>query len=149
MNNTWGVYEVRGRLGGGKECEASNRRAVAFFIRWRVDGTKRRRSFKTRAHAKTFRELLITAKTKGWEADERGWPRDPDSEAKSTRVDEDAAARTGRTIEQYIEEVWWPTISVTLADKSRLGHRRNADLAIDPSATEGQRPEARAGECGR
>lgn len=27
--------------------------------------------------------------------------------------------------------MWWPTISVTLADKSRLGHRRNADLAID------------------
>ena len=41
MNHTWGVYEVRGRLAGGEECPASNRKAVSYFVRWRVDGTKR------------------------------------------------------------------------------------------------------------
>ena len=55
MNGSWGVYEVRGRLAGGQECAPSNKSAVSYFVRWRVDGTKRRRSFKTKSHAVTFR----------------------------------------------------------------------------------------------
>lgn len=39
---------------------------TAFFVRCRVDGKARRRTFKTRAHAKTFRDLLISAKVRGW-----------------------------------------------------------------------------------
>lgn len=131
MNGSWGVYEVRGRLAGGQECAPSNKSAVSYFVRWRVDGTKRRRSFKTKSHAVTFREVLLKAKVLGWAADERGWPIDPQRPAppESTAAPESEPA-VGRTIEQYVNDVWWPTISVTLADKSRLGHRRNADLAV-------------------
>lgn len=131
MNHTWGVYEVRGRLAGGEECPASNRKAVSYFVRWRVDGTKRRRSFKTKGHASTFRDLLLKAKLNGWAADERGWPIDPQLPvAPQPTEPADPEQPLGRTIEQYIDDVWWPTISTTLADKSRLGHRRNADLAV-------------------
>ena len=131
MNHTWGVYEVRGRLAGGAECAPNDKKAVAYFVRWRVDGTKRRRSFRTKSHAQTFRDLLLKAKLLGWPADERGWPIDPQAPAPEPAATVESAASPGRTIEQYIDGVWWPTISVTLADKSRLGHRRNADLAID------------------
>ena len=131
MNHTWGVYEVCGRLAGGEECAANNRKAVSYFVRWRVDGTKRRRSFKTKSHAATFRDLLLKAKLNGWAADDRGWPIDPHLPAAPQPTEPVAPEQAlGRTIEQYINDVWWPTISIALADKSRLGHRRNADLAV-------------------
>ncbi len=131
MNHTWGVYEVRGRLAGGEECPANNRKAVSYFVRWRVNGTKRRRSFRTKGHAATFRDLLLRAKLNGWAADERGWPVDPQLPVVAQPTEPVAPEQPlSRTVEQYINDVWWPTISATLADKSRLGHRRNADLAI-------------------
>lgn len=66
MNSTWGVYNVCGRLKGGKETTASDRNAVSFYVRWRVNGKVRRRTFKTRGHARTVRDLLLNAKLNGW-----------------------------------------------------------------------------------
>lgn len=130
MNDTWGVYNVRGRLKGGTETVASDRNAVSFFVRWRVNGTARRRSFKTRGHARTFRDLLLKAKLNGWHADDRGWPVDPAVEAARPAPATEGATAGGRTLESYVEEVWWPTLGPTLGDKNRLGHRRNATLAV-------------------
>lgn len=103
MNRTWGVYEVRGRLSGGAECAPNDKKAVAFFVRWRVDGTKRRRSFRTKSHAQTFRDLLLKAKLLGWPADESGWPIDPQAPVPEQVAPVESAAQPGRTIEQYID----------------------------------------------
>jgi hypothetical protein len=41
------------------------------------------------------------------------------------------ACPVGHTLESYVWEVWWPTLTKTLNDKNRLGHRRNAEVAVD------------------
>lgn len=134
MNSTWGVYGVCGRLPGGKETTASDRAATSFFVRWRVDDKLRRRTFNTRAHAKSFRELLIGAKVAGWEADQRGWPVDPHSAtpvvlpAPAPPVDHPVLL--ARSFESYVNDTWWPTIRLGMNDKDRLRHRRNADVAV-------------------
>lgn len=137
MNGSWGVYEVCGRLPGGKETTVGDRAATRFFVRWRVDGRMRRRTFETKTHARQWRETLIAAKHQGWSADERGWP--VHTMAPAPQVVAEAAPGAGDsadgasdllTVETYVNEVWWPAVSVTLGDKSRIGHRRNADLAV-------------------
>ena len=135
MNHSWGVYAIRGRLEGGKETEASDKHAVSYFVRWRVDSRMRRRSFKTRGHANTFRDLLIAAKSMGWAADDKGWPINPASVAPLGSVNDapesaEVNVLPSFTVESYVEDVWWPTLRLTLSDKNRLGHRRNADLAV-------------------
>lgn len=129
MNRTWGVYGIRGRLAGGKECAPENKAAVSYFIRWRVNGTMRRRSFKTRTRARTFLLVLENAKDRGWPADELGWPLDPSLPPPEQPRSSSRTPLRAVLSSSYVNEVWWPT-SVTLADKSRLGHRRNADLAV-------------------
>lgn len=137
--STWGVYKVRGRLPGGKEVDLPNPQAKSFFVRWRVDGHLRRRTFNTKGHAKTFFDELEKARLFRWDADEEGWPIDPARPVpRSTPVldpaGEEAAAGTaptGHTFESYVWEVWWPTLTETLGDSNRLGHRRNAEVATD------------------
>lgn len=135
MNPTWGVYKVQGRLKGGQETASGDRKAVSYFVRWRVDGRKRRRSFKTRGHANTFYDELLKAKLLSWEADDRGWPINPDlARGEGLAWEASDATRdsvlTAYTVQTYVEQVWWPTIRSTLNPKNRLGHERNARLAV-------------------
>ena len=134
MNWTWGIYTIRGRLAGGAETAAQDRKAVSYFIRWRVNGSMRRRSFETRGYAATFRDELLKAKLLGWEADDKGLPIDPSRPAPAAPSGPSAtgsATRPGsHTLETYVNQVWWPTIRTTLEDKNRLGHKRNADVAV-------------------
>ena len=131
MNATWGVYKTQGRLKGGKETTGSDRKAVSFFVRWRVDGAKRRRSFKTRGHANTFYDELLKAKLLGWAADDKGWPIDPQVAAVQVPVVvAPAPVLAAHTFETYVDQAWWPTASTNMKPKNRLGHERNARVAV-------------------
>jgi hypothetical protein len=132
----WGVYGITGRLADGTHTSGSNRAAKKFVARWRVDGVEHERRFDQKGHANAFRDRLVVAKVEGWPADRYGWPADPalmSTDAASTVTAErrtPAEARQGHTVESYVWEVWWPIVSGTFDDKVRLGHRRNAELAV-------------------
>ncbi|MBD3924315.1 hypothetical protein IEZ26_06750 [Nocardioides cavernae] len=136
--STWGVYGIRGRLANGTETDSSDKRAKAYFIRWRVDGVRKRRTFRQKGHATTFRDELEKARLFAWAADERGWPVDPSRPVQPTMSEQPDAAGgmkpghwMSHTLESYVWEVWWPTLTKTLGDKNRLGHRRNAEVAVE------------------
>lgn len=131
MNSSWGIYGVRGRLQGGKETSESDRAATSFFVRWRVNGKMRRRTLKTRAHARSFRDVLICAKVGGWEADDRGWPLDPSQPNNPNSSLTAPAVVTAHSFETYVDDVWWPNLRLAKNDKDRIRHRRNADLAVE------------------
>lgn len=134
--STWGVYKIRGRLADGVEVDLPNKEAVRFYVRWRVNGSLRRRTFASKGHAKTFFDELEKARLFAWEADERGWPIDPSRTTASGPPESEADAVSGagvlnqHTVESYVWEIWWPTLTQTLGDKNRLGHRRNAEVAV-------------------
>ncbi len=75
-----------------------------------------------------------------WDADSRGWPIDPSrvapvpaaaaAAADSVRAIRSEADGEGHTVESYVWDVWWPTLAPTLDDKNRIGHRRNAEVAV-------------------
>ena len=46
MNHTWGVYNLQGKLADGREVAGDDRAAVKWFVRWRVDGHARKRTFR-------------------------------------------------------------------------------------------------------
>lgn len=100
MNHTWGVYNLQGKLADGREVAGDDRAAVKWFVRWRVDGHARKRTFAQKGHAKAFREHLTAAKFKGWAADDRGWPLDPDAIAAETVL---TAPVRAMTFEDYCE----------------------------------------------
>ncbi|MEP9362808.1 hypothetical protein ABLE68_07570 [Nocardioides sp. CN2-186] len=125
--SAWGVYGVQGRLPDGTHAGAGDRRAKAWFVRWRVDGRERRRTFRQKGYAKTFHDELTKAKLLAWEADDRGWPIDP---ARAVRPGTQPVIISS-TFETYVNRTWWPTVESTFDDKNRLGHRRNARLAVE------------------
>ncbi|RYB90074.1 site-specific integrase [Nocardioides glacieisoli] len=80
----------------------------------------------------------MEAKRYAWAADERGWPVDPGRPVSGsaaavhpTADTLDAASKSGHSFESYVWDVWWPTLTQTLEDKNRLGHRRNAEVAVE------------------
>ncbi|QIK74700.1 site-specific integrase [Nocardioides piscis] len=79
----------------------------------------------------------MKARLFAWPADDRGWPVDPSTPLTAPEPLADfgngpataAVART-HTFESYVWDVWWPTLKDTFEDKNRLGHRRNAEVAV-------------------
>ena len=154
MNSTWGVYPVRAKLQDGTHVEANDRRAVRWFVRWRVYGGERKRTFRQKGHAAAFHKELTKAQVMGWDADDRGWPLDPTAGAGTPTTGEVAVDDAGTfTFAKYCEDVWWPTMrEVFDGDKNRIGHRANMRLAVqllryragDPRV--GRKTGARVGE---
>lgn len=129
MSTSWGVYNLQGKLPDGSFVDGDDRRAVRWFVRWRVNGRARKKSFKSKGYAKTFRAKLLAAQGLGWAADSDGLPIDP--AVPTTQVTEPEAPTTGPTFQEYCEHTWYPTAKTGWGDKNRLGHRRNMRLAIE------------------
>ena len=127
MTTGWGVYNLAGKLPDGTHVAANDRRATRWFIRWRVNGTERKRTFKAKGHAKTFHSKLLAAQGMDWPADDRGYPIEPNRAAAASAV----RPPSSPTFEHYCEHTWYPTARSRWADKNRLGHRRNMRLAIE------------------
>ena len=127
MNSTWRVYPVSTNQPKSPEARGASRPKPPkrWLVRWRVNGVMRKRSFQQRGHADTFRDLLIEAKVKGWDADERGWPVDPGA---SDVQQPDLQAR-GLTFEDYAT-TWYDVRRAGFGDKTRRGHRDNMHFAI-------------------
>ncbi len=134
MSTHWGVYNLQGKLADGTTVDDRVRNASRWFVRWRVDGNPRKRTFKQKGHASTFRDHLLRAKVMGWPADERGWPISPDlKEAQSTALQQEAdrePAHLGPTFEDYCINVWYPNNAPQFGPKMRIGHRDNMRFAI-------------------
>lgn len=150
---TWGVYAIQGRTATNATVAHNDKTAVRWFVRWRVDGNLKKRTFPSKGYARTFHETLTRAKVMRWEADERGWPIDPDRPAASApttvvpghsaeasdrgATDPDAAAAraqvplAGMTFASYCTTLWWPIMEPTFGDKNMLGHRHNMRVAMD------------------
>ena len=130
MNSTWGVYPVTTNQGGAAATADGSRGKPTspkrWLVRWRVDGVLRKRSFTIKGHADAFRDQLVVAKVKGWDADGRGWPVDPDRVA-------NAGARLlgeGLTFEEYANS-WYDIRRSGFGDKNRRAHRDNMRFAVD------------------
>ena len=131
MNSTWGVYPVTTNQGGAAAAAADGSAGKPtppkrWLVRWRVDGVMRKRSFVQKGHAETFRDQLIVAKVKGWEADGRGWPVDPDRRPPTRDPDSWAV---GVTFEEYAN-AWYDIRRSGFGDKNRRGHRDNMRFAV-------------------
>ena len=124
----WGVYNLQARDKNGNVVDGKAKTASSWFVRWRVDGQLRKRSFRAKGHAQTFRDHLLRAKLMGWPADSRGWPLDP-----TVVVAEPPAPpqRSSLSLRTYCETVWWPIMSPTFGDKNLIGHRHNMRTALD------------------
>ena len=138
MSTKWGVYSLQGRLADGTVVDESARAARVWFVRWRVDGSPRKRTFKQKGHAQTFRKHLLQAQTMGWPADERGWPPMPtpgldavQSQPAVAPGEMSPTADRGVSFETYCNEVWYPLHKDGWSDKNRIGHRDNMRLAIE------------------
>lgn len=129
--STWGIYGIQGRTAGNTTVPDNDRSATRWFVRWRVDGMLKKRTFRTKGYARTFRDQLLRAQLMGWEADDRGWPIDPATPAIRTKVDTDSLSERGMTFAEYCESVWWPIVGPTFHDKNMLGHRSNMRTAIE------------------
>lgn len=122
MTTRWGVYGVQDR-----SVENGGKLGKPWTIRWRVDGRPHRRSFPQKGHAQTFRDQLMRAQLMGWDADQNGWPIDPN---RISGVGDTATHTKPLTFAEYTLNIWWPSVESTLGDKNLIGHRRNRDLAI-------------------
>lgn len=134
---TWGVYSIQGRTSSNSTVPENDKTASRWFVRWRVNGELKKRTFPTKGYARTFRDQLLRAQLMGWDADDRGWPLDPSaastaSMAGSTQSDEEPPGQaSGMTFAEYCEGVWWPIVGPTFGDKNKLGHRSNMRTAIE------------------
>src|SRR4051794_11019072 len=104
MNSTWGIYPVstnrpRSKSGVGKALPS-----LRYLVRWRVNAVLRKRSFRQRVHAETFREHLVRACVMGWDADARGWPVDANANRVGVSVSE--VLDGGLTFEEYADS-WY------------------------------------------
>jgi integrase len=133
----WGVYAIQGRTPDGRTVAEKDKAAARWFVRWRVDEVLKKRTFRTKGYARTFRDQLLRAKLMGWDADDRGWPVDPtlSSASRDHRASPEAAPATTspstRSFASYCDDVWWPIMGPTFGDKNMLGHRRNMRVAMD------------------
>ena len=130
MNSTWGVYPVTTNQRGAADAASDGSAGKPtppkrWLVRWRVDGDMRKRSFAQKGHAETFRDQLITAKVRGWQADGRGWPVDPDAVPHPNTSVRDG----GVTFESYANS-WYDIRRSGFGDKTRRGHRDNMRFAI-------------------
>ena len=145
MTTDWGVYNLTAKLPDGTHVEANDRRATRWFIRWRVNGSAHKRTFKAKGHAKTFHARLLAAQGMDWPADERGYPIEP-SRLAAKAADPEPRPPSGPTFENYCEHTWYPTARTNWADKNRLGHRRNMRLAIEYLRYKPQDPRLSRGD---
>ncbi|MDP3968761.1 MAG: hypothetical protein Q8Q02_10795 [Nocardioides sp.] len=127
---TWGVYGIYGRTATHATVAENDKDARRWFVRWRVDGVPKKRTFPTKGYARTFHDQLMRAKLMGWEADEQGWPIDPTGPAMQPAAPP-PVPRVGPTFADYCTQVWWPIVGPTFGDKNMLGHRNNMRTAID------------------
>ena len=100
----------------------------------------RKRSFVQKGHAETFRNQLITAMVRGWQADRRGWPVDPDY---VPNQDTNVSAG-GVTFEEYAD-AWYDIRRSGFGDKTRRGHRDNMRFAIGALRYQPGDPRLRSG----
>ncbi|QYJ03508.1 site-specific integrase [Nocardioides panacisoli] len=136
---TWGVYGLQGRTSAGHTVAANDKAATRWFLRWRVNGVAKKRTFTAKGYARTFHDQLRRAQLMGWDADERGWPIDPtgaptdsaDSAHAATGRSPSAGRTGGLSFAAYCEQVWWPIMAPTFGDKNMLGHRNNMRTACD------------------
>ena len=126
VNSTWGVYPVTtNRPKKPKKALVGEPPPLRYYVRWRVDGVMRKRSFTAKGHADTFRERLVVAKVMGWDADGRGWPVDPTQAVTTGAV----VLGGGLTFEEYAN-TWYDIRRSGFRDKNRRAHRDNLRFAI-------------------
>ena len=127
-----GGLPVRAKLQDGTHVEANDRRAVRWFVRWRVYGGERKRTFRQKGHAAAFHKELTKAQVMGWDADDRGWPLEPTTGGGMPSTGEAAVDDAATiTFEKYCEDVWWPMMRAAFdGDKNRIGHRGNMRMAV-------------------
>ncbi|MEO9322259.1 hypothetical protein ABFT23_02130 [Nocardioides sp. C4-1] len=137
----WGVYGITALDAERRAVDFDSKSAEVWVVRWRVDGRGRKRLFKTKGYARTFRDQLLRAQVMEWGADTRGRPIDPrhvsseveastGSRRSPSNLVPASTARVSMSVRTYCETVWWPIVGPTLDDKNRLGHRGNMRLAM-------------------
>ncbi|RYC05635.1 hypothetical protein [Nocardioides zhouii] len=125
------MYNLQGKLPDGTHVQGSDRRSVRWFVRWRVNGAERKRTFRQKGHATSWRDHLDKARLMGWPADDRGWPIDPTAQVAHV-ADGPVDDTTGgdMSFADYCDDIWYPAAKTDWSHKNRISHRHNYQTAI-------------------